>query len=71
MLTLFFQVNLLIGFCFLYVNPGKLTLCPTTEIKERDPTMIYVPTITQYLKKWSRWSLTTVNTKTLIIVSSF
>ena len=29
----------------------KLTLCPTIEIKGRDPTMVYVPTMTRYLKK--------------------
>ena len=64
-------MKLLIGFYFLYVNPGKLTLCPTIEIEDRDPTIDYGPTMTRYLKKWSSWSLRKVNTKTLIIVSSF
>ena len=64
-------MNLLIGFHFLLVNPGKLTLFPTIEIEGRDPTMVYGPTMTRYLKKWSTFSLRKVNTKTLIIASSF
>ena len=64
-------MNLLIGFHFLFVNPGKLTLFPTIEIEGRDPTMVYGPTMTRYLKKWSTWSLRKVNSKTLIIASSF
>ena len=48
-------MNLLIGFFFLYVNPGNVTLCPAIEIESRDPTMIYGPTMTRYLTKWSSW----------------
>ena len=64
-------MNLLIGFHFLFVNPGKLTLFPTIEIEGRDPTMVYGPTMTRYLKKWSSWSLRKVNKKSLIVVKSF
>ena len=64
-------MSFLIGFYFLYLNPGKLTLFPTIEIEGRAPAMVYDPTMTWYLKKWSSWSLRKVNTKALIVVRTF
>ena len=66
-----FLLGEFISFYFLYVNPEKLTLCPTTEIEGRDPTNVYGPTMTWYLKKWSSWSLWKVNKESLIVVKSF
>ena len=66
-----FLLGEFISFYFLYVNPEKLTLCPTIAIEGRDPTIVYGPTMTRYLKKWSSWSLRKVNKKSLIVVKSF